>query len=246
MCTSGRENLCEQLGFFGCGYSQGGMADAFTVPADRLYPVPETLDDQAAALIEPLATPVHAVRLAGDVAGRSVAILGAGTIGLFTLAVLRAHGAGKVVSTDPNLAKRHPDYDAINRLMKVREDMFTAGFRPRLGLPMLLAVLGRLKDREQAAVLSTAGYRAAETEAGAQRWADAIKGMARISNITAADAPPPGAVQLLVRGETVALPLRGVIDLIGAVGYYSLVSMVLNVDGVPLPAGETPPLKPLG
>jgi len=38
---------------------------------------------------------------------------------------------------------------------------------------------------------------------------------------------------------------RGAIDLIGAVGYYSLVSMVLNVDGVPLPAGETPPLKPL-
>jgi 4-carboxymuconolactone decarboxylase len=38
---------------------------------------------------------------------------------------------------------------------------------------------------------------------------------------------------------------RGVIDLIGAVGYYSLVSMVLNVDRVPLPAGETPPLKAL-
>jgi 4-carboxymuconolactone decarboxylase len=38
---------------------------------------------------------------------------------------------------------------------------------------------------------------------------------------------------------------RGVIDLIGAVGYYSLVSMVLNVDRVPLPAGETPPLQPL-
>jgi 4-carboxymuconolactone decarboxylase len=38
---------------------------------------------------------------------------------------------------------------------------------------------------------------------------------------------------------------RGAIDLVGAVGYYSLVSMVLNVDGVPLPPGETPPLKPL-
>jgi 4-carboxymuconolactone decarboxylase len=38
---------------------------------------------------------------------------------------------------------------------------------------------------------------------------------------------------------------RGAIDLIGAVGYYSLVSMVLNVDRVPLPAGETPPLKPM-
>ena len=54
---------------------------------------------------------------------------------------------------------------------------------------------------------------AAETEARAQRWAEVIKRMARVSNITAAGAPPAGAVQLLVRGETVALPLRGVIDL---------------------------------
>ena len=106
MCTSGRENLCENLQFFGCGYPQGGMADYFTLAAGRLRPVPDTLDDQTAALIEPLSTPVHAVRLAGDVAGRAVAVLGAGTIGLFTLAVLRAHGAGKVVSTDPNAAKR--------------------------------------------------------------------------------------------------------------------------------------------
>jgi tRNA nucleotidyltransferase/poly(A) polymerase len=68
-------------------------------------------------------------------------------------------------AVNPNLAKRHPDYDAIARLMKVREDLFTAGFRPRLSTPMLLAVLGRLKDREQAAVLSKAGYRSAESEA---------------------------------------------------------------------------------
>src|ERR1700726_3351964 len=67
-------------------------------------------------------------------------------------------------AVNPNFAKRHPDYDAIARLMKVREDMFTAGFRPRLATPMQLAVLGRLKDREQAAVLSRAGYRAAETD----------------------------------------------------------------------------------
>jgi 4-carboxymuconolactone decarboxylase len=38
---------------------------------------------------------------------------------------------------------------------------------------------------------------------------------------------------------------RGVMDLVGAVGYYSLVSLVLNVAEVPLPDGETPPLKPL-
>jgi 2-desacetyl-2-hydroxyethyl bacteriochlorophyllide A dehydrogenase len=106
MCTSGRENLCENLQFFGCGYRQGGMADYFTLAANRLHPVPDVLDDHTAALIEPLSTPVHAVRLAGDVTGRSVAVLGGGTIGLLTLAVLRAHQAGKVVTTDPNPAKR--------------------------------------------------------------------------------------------------------------------------------------------
>jgi 2-desacetyl-2-hydroxyethyl bacteriochlorophyllide A dehydrogenase len=106
MCASGRENLCENLQFFGCGYHQGGMADYFTVPANRLHPVPDELDDHTAALIEPLSTPVHAVRLAGAVGGRSIAVLGAGTIGLLTIAVLRAHGAGRVVSTDPLPAKR--------------------------------------------------------------------------------------------------------------------------------------------
>ena len=64
----------------------------------------------------------------------------------------------------PVLAKRHPDYEAINRLMKVREDLFTAGFRPRLSTPMLLAILGRLKDREQAGVLGKAGFRTAEAD----------------------------------------------------------------------------------
>ena len=106
MCTSGRQNLCENLRFFGCGYEQGGMADYFTLPADRLHRVPDALDLRAAALIEPLSTPVHAVRLAGDVAGRAVVVLGAGTIGLLVLAVLRAHGARRVVVTDPLPAKR--------------------------------------------------------------------------------------------------------------------------------------------
>jgi hypothetical protein len=65
----------------------------------------------------------------------------------------------------PLLAKRHPDYDAISRLMKIREDLFTAGVRPKLATPMMLAILGRLKEREQGNVLSKAGFRAAEADA---------------------------------------------------------------------------------
>ncbi|MFZ0158690.1 MAG: alcohol dehydrogenase catalytic domain-containing protein [Kineosporiaceae bacterium] len=105
-CTTGRQNLCENLQFFGCGWEQGGMADYFTVAADRLHVVPDDLDYRAAALIEPTSTPVHAVRIAGDVTGKAVAILGAGTIGLLVLSVVRAHGARRVVVTDVLAAKR--------------------------------------------------------------------------------------------------------------------------------------------
>ena len=65
----------------------------------------------------------------------------------------------------PLLAKKHPDYDAISRLIKVRDELFMAGFRPRLFLPMTLAILGRLKDRELSNMLSKLGFRSAEIDA---------------------------------------------------------------------------------
>jgi len=52
-----------------------------------------------------------------------------------------------------------------------------------------------------------------ETQALAQRWSDVIKRLARVSEISAADTAPQGSVQLVVRGEVAALPLKGVIDL---------------------------------
>jgi valyl-tRNA synthetase len=52
----------------------------------------------------------------------------------------------------------------------------------------------------------------ADTEARAQRWTDVVKRLARLSEISFAPAMPQGAVQLLVRGEVAALPLKGVID----------------------------------
>jgi valyl-tRNA synthetase len=53
----------------------------------------------------------------------------------------------------------------------------------------------------------------AETKERAQRWNDVVKRLARLSDISFAERPPEGAVQLLVRGEVAALPLKGVIDL---------------------------------
>jgi valyl-tRNA synthetase len=53
----------------------------------------------------------------------------------------------------------------------------------------------------------------AETKERAQRWNDVVKRMARLADISFVDRAPEGAVQLLVRGEVAALPLKGVIDL---------------------------------
>ena len=106
-CRDGRYNLCATMSFFGCTAPTGGMADLFVLPADRAVPVPEQLSDLQAALIEPLSTPVHAVSLAGpDLTGKTVAILGAGTIGLLTLAAARRAGAARIAVSDPLAAKR--------------------------------------------------------------------------------------------------------------------------------------------
>lgn len=104
-CRSGRYNICEELKVFGC-QTPGAMADVFTIPADRVHRVPDGMTDLQAALVEPLATPVHAVAKAGDLTGRTVAILGAGPIGLFTLLAARHTGAARIVVTDLLEGKR--------------------------------------------------------------------------------------------------------------------------------------------
>ena len=105
-CLRGLENICENLGFLGCGDPQGAMADYFTVDARRIHVIPDELDDRAAALIEPLSTPVHAVRVAGGVAGRTVTVLGAGSIGLLLVSTVVAQGAKRVVVTAPRPERR--------------------------------------------------------------------------------------------------------------------------------------------
>src|SRR5499427_9407015 len=52
----------------------------------------------------------------------------------------------------------------------------------------------------------------AETKERAPRWSEVIRRMARLSDISFAERAPEGAVQILVRGEVAALPLKGVID----------------------------------
>jgi 2-desacetyl-2-hydroxyethyl bacteriochlorophyllide A dehydrogenase len=104
-CRGGRYNLCEHLQVVGCQTS-GALAGAFVAPAERFHVVPAGMSMAEAAMVEPLSTATHAVRVAGGVADRTVAILGAGSIGLLTMLTARAAGAAAIAVTDPLAAKR--------------------------------------------------------------------------------------------------------------------------------------------
>lgn len=107
-CRAGRYNICAELLVFGC-QTAGALADSFTIAVDRLVALPDDLDDRHAILIEPLATPVHTVRRAGELVGglegKAVVVIGAGPIGLFTLLAAR-HAGARVVVADLLASKR--------------------------------------------------------------------------------------------------------------------------------------------
>jgi tRNA nucleotidyltransferase (CCA-adding enzyme) len=91
-------------------------------------------------------------------------------------AVLKAWEARDFLGVlHPQLAKRHPDYEAIQRITRVRDDMASAGFRPRLSAAVSLAILGRLKDRERSSALTRMALRSAEIHAVGELQADAAK-----------------------------------------------------------------------
>jgi L-iditol 2-dehydrogenase len=98
-CTQGRYNICERLRVIGC-QTTGAMAEYLTVPAAKALVLPDDVSWDQAALVEPLAVAVHAVRVAKIDAGGKVLVLGAGTIGLMTLQAAKAMGAGPVLVTD--------------------------------------------------------------------------------------------------------------------------------------------------
>ncbi len=80
-------------------------------------------------------------------------------------AILKSWEAhGLVSAIHPQLARRHPHYEALNRLARVRDGMVGAGYRPRLFAPATLALLGRLKPRERSAALSRMEFRSADRE----------------------------------------------------------------------------------
>jgi (R,R)-butanediol dehydrogenase/meso-butanediol dehydrogenase/diacetyl reductase len=98
-CKRGMYNICANGGFTGITVD-GCMAEYVVVPGYSLYKLPDSVSDELGALVEPLSVALHAVGQGNVRPGDTVAIVGAGTIGLSVLLFAKAAGATKVYLLD--------------------------------------------------------------------------------------------------------------------------------------------------
>ena len=103
-CEQGKYVQCSDYDYLG-SRSDGAFAEFVVAPERNLLPVPAGVPLTAAAMTEPAAVALHAVRRAGAVVGQTVAIFGAGPIGLMAAQWARIMGAGQVLLFDIVAAK---------------------------------------------------------------------------------------------------------------------------------------------
>ncbi len=101
-CLAGRYNLCPAMRFHATPPIDGSLAEFVVVHSAFAHAVPDTMSDDAAALLEPLSVGVWANRRAGTTAGSRVLVTGAGPVGLVAAQCARAFGATEVVVADVN------------------------------------------------------------------------------------------------------------------------------------------------
>src|SRR5690606_38160585 len=100
-CLGGRPHTCRKLRFLGCpGQAEGSLAEEIVLPDECLFKIKDSTTFEQAVLSEPLAIGVYACKLAGDLKGKKIGILGFGPIGMSVLLPAQLHGAHAIYVTD--------------------------------------------------------------------------------------------------------------------------------------------------
>ena len=105
-CLSGHHNVCSNIRFLSNPYHPGFFRELINLPAINFLPIPTGMSFDEATLAEPLAIALHSLRLASIHSGETVAVIGAGPIGLLTIAALRAAKAGRIWAVEPLAHRR--------------------------------------------------------------------------------------------------------------------------------------------
>ena len=102
-CRQGLTNRCPVRSMFGVLQVNGAMAERIAVPERLIYALPSSVDDVHGSLLEPLAVAYSAVRRAGSAEAQYALVIGAGTIGLMVVQMLRSLRPGtKILVMDVN------------------------------------------------------------------------------------------------------------------------------------------------
>ena len=113
LCRRGHPNLCPNVRFCGTPPVDGVFAEYTVMPAKNCFPLPPELGPAEGAMLEPLGVAIHAVDLAHLRPGCTVAVLGAGPIGLLIAAVARAAGTSEIYMTEPLAYRRQFALDYV-------------------------------------------------------------------------------------------------------------------------------------
>jgi len=105
-CREGRPHLCPNLNLVGID-QDGGFAEYVKVRNDKLYKIPDSLSMDLAALMEPVAVAVHAVRKSQLSLGDKVAVIGGGPIGQLIAQICKISGASSVILSEIILERLH-------------------------------------------------------------------------------------------------------------------------------------------
>lgn len=99
-CREGYNNVCDTRRFLGVMDCNGAMQEYLCVPEKVVYKLPDNMSYSMGALIEAIAVAYSGVKKAGDLSGKNIVIIGAGTIGQLALKVVKTKNPKKVVISD--------------------------------------------------------------------------------------------------------------------------------------------------
>ncbi|MFJ8752906.1 alcohol dehydrogenase catalytic domain-containing protein [Streptomyces sp. NPDC102441] len=105
-CRRGEYNICPDQLFHGVPGAEGALQEYVVVPAANAFPIPDSVSDDAAAMVETISVSLWAGQRGEVTIGDHVLITGGGPIGLFALQVARNRGAERVVLVEPQGSRR--------------------------------------------------------------------------------------------------------------------------------------------
>ena len=158
-CLTGQHNLCELRQLLGA-HQPGSYAELVKVHARLVYPIPDSLSLEHAALTEPLACAMRAVQLATITPFDSILIIGLGPIGLMILQVIQAFGATEIFAADTNSDRRamaeNFNVQVFNPLVEDVVELIQAKTQGK-GVAVAIDAVGMTITRQQCLQATSAG-----------------------------------------------------------------------------------------